>query len=177
MVLLFIPWWLTFYWGVHLSQRMMLIVHIGISLVWLAIYFTTSACAVFLFVRNLLRINVQSLDDPKTNERHTQIIELSTKYLTLFLLAMFSTILSFVVANALGGPMVSVLFPFDMSANVVCMLLQYPFAQAQYSRLCIKPNSCIRTLLVRRVKHFSVRDSLSTQSTRAADDTQRCGEP
>ena len=169
LVVLLIPWFLTFYFDHYHGQQEMLTACLYVVLVWIIIYAITSAFAVYLFVRKLLRLAVlqtstlhtNALNIPSMNKQQTQMIELSTKYLTLFLFAMVSTLLSVAAAAPLGGPMVSILIPVDMCVNAACLFLQYPFAQAQYNSLCSQLDSRIGKLLEQQMKR-----AISSTNTR-----------
>jgi len=148
---------ITYYFGVYEGDAAMWIVTGHLYRAATAIYAILCAVAVYLFVRNLMRLaesqaSSMDLDNPVANKRQIHIIELSTKYLLLFLFAIISSLLSAAVSEALGDGMWGILPPIDLCINVLCLLLQYPLANAQYRSACNIVHSCMVHLLTRRIE-------------------------
>jgi len=148
---------ITYYFGVYQHDAAMWIATGYLLKISVLIFFTSSASAVYLFVRNLMRLaesqaSSMDLGNPKVNQRQLQMIQLSTKYLVLFLFAVLSSFLTNVVCETLGDGMWGILPPIDLCVNVLCLFLQYPIAQTQYRFACNKVDLCVADLLRRRIE-------------------------
>ena len=119
----------------------------------LLLYAMTSALAVYLFVRNLLRLAaLQSsrsplsrnnvLGPPSLNRQQMKMVEQSTKYLSLFLIAMMSTVISLVPLFAGAELITWILSRLDVCVNVLCLHLQFRFAKSHYDKCCSKADGC-----------------------------------
>ena len=120
---------------------------------WLLVYAMTSILAVYLFVHNLLLLAAQQtsssnnvLDAASLNKRQMQRVKQSTKYLSLFLLAMVST--SCIVVLSFAAKLIAaIMWRFDVCLNVLCLYLQFRFANQHYDKFCCKVDGCTRKII------------------------------
>ena len=70
-------------------------------------------------------------------DKHQQrLSDLSARYLLLFLIASASTVLCSVLSYLVLGNLAGVFISMDSCVNVVCLYLQFGFAQSYYNRFC-----------------------------------------
>jgi len=121
------------------------------------IFIALSIYSVYKFVDNMLltakmRSNHSSWS-PGLDKKQRQMINLSAKYLSLFLFAEGTTFahfgfFSFCTYNDLDP---SILLGIDCIANVLCLFLQWGFAAIYYYRYCRKLDGCCRRLMTWRM--------------------------
>jgi len=152
---------------------------------FIAVYVLLICLAVFLFCRNLLRLAAMksslSSSSPlpsRTKPRSKDLAVLSTKFLTLFLLAIGSTVatslpllanwyLSAHGVNVLSWTRV-VLLRIDAFTNVLCLYLQHNFAKAQYQKCCHRLDGCTRMLVENRLQKRIVQEMMLAAEISAA---------
>jgi len=136
------------------TSMMLVLVHqifeVGHSFYWSSVfilasaYFVGSLLSVLFFARNLSKL-AESMDVPQRqltlqrNEvsldvKQQKLMDLSTKYVLLFLAAILSTSLAGVFALFISDIMVHFFAAVDLSINVFCLYLQFGFATDLYRR-------------------------------------------
>jgi len=87
--------------------------------------------------------------------KQREIVDVSAKYLTLFLVAMLSAMLQFAISSLLNfsGHDPSVLLGADCIANLQCLYLQSEFASKHYANHCRKIDVFCRWTLSWRLKN------------------------
>ena len=129
----------------------------------LLVYATMSALAVYLFVHNLVKlaalqtsraadaISLKHGARRTLNKQQVKMVGQSTKYLSLFLIAMMSTLISVIPLLAGALLITRVLSRLDVCVNVMCLYLQFRFAKLHYDTCCIKVDGCTRKVIERCV--------------------------
>eukprot|EP01083_Nonionella_stella_P242840 846750_1 len=138
-------------------------------------YVLTSIIAIVLFGSKLMRLTgtratsiyaVGSNDTdeetslPKLNAHQIQMIETTTRYVSLLSLAIFSTVCaalaSFFVLTAAAGHYYELFMIWhmfgsvDCLVNIICLYLQYTFATDYYHKYCKCLHLCFRCMLTRQ---------------------------
>ena len=130
------------------------------------IFFIGSAVSIRLFVGNVFELttmqSVSSCDldmnakdtvarDVPLSARQQTILHLSAKYISLFYVASLSTIL-FVTLSLTHLKFVGLFTSIDICINLLCLHLQFNFAQKQYEKCCCCWDACCTALVHRRAK-------------------------
>lgn len=83
------------------------------------------------------------------DKKQLAIIDLSSKYLSLFIISLCSTLINFFIFslfNSLGWDS-TMLFGVESVVNLLCLLFQYDFAEVYYYRYCNRMDICCRSSL------------------------------
>jgi len=93
-------------------------------------------------------------NNQRLDRKQRKIIDVSSKYLTLFLVAMLSTVTQFATASLLNfsGNDATILLGADCSVNLFCLYLQNEFASKQYHNKCRRIDAFCRWALSRNLK-------------------------
>ena len=137
---------------------------------FLFLYFIGSASAVHLFVANLSELSrLQAASqtdlegvtakDMSLNVKQQKTLRLSAKYILLFLVAISSTILSFLLLIVQIADFLGLFWSIDLCVNVLCLYLQFAFAADHYRKCCCCLDSCCRAMVSNRVKRVIHRES------------------
>ena len=117
-------------------------------------------------------------------EKQQALIDLSSKYVSLFVVAMSSSLLTFVgfVVFRVGfaDPLhVGALWSIDCIVNVICLYLYHSFADPQYKRYCSRLDGCCKGKMSNSVRLENM-DSISKRSrsseTPRAESTANTGD-
>ena len=150
-------------------------------------YFGSSIYAMVLFARKMyalsrmraisLNKNNHGEDSVEFNAQQRELLYATTKYVTLLSLALISswvTWIVFTINNVIFDDLVSVSGisgVIDVTVNVICLYLQFPFAAEYYNRCCICFSDCCLHLLqkqanaqLRKSKNIAIH-VLDTSST------------
>lgn len=112
---------------------------------WLIVYVFGSFLAVRFFVNNLNKLAMSrvsmissvtpSADAIQLNEQQQKLLNLSAKYILLYVFAILSTILDFVMVLFVSIEMNGLLFCIDNCINLFCLYLQFAFADFEAIQL------------------------------------------
>ena len=116
------------------------------------------------------------------NQMQNTLMDLSAKYVSLFLLASLSSAIAMFSGfyESTSDLRISLfLIPVDCGVNLICIYLQYAFAEAQYKRYCGKLDLCCKRMItagwvqsihtMRRQEHdLKLEETRHTQMTSAA---------
>lgn len=135
---------------------------------FLIVYFAGSFFAIRFFVNNLsklakLRVDSQrkvslSADDISLNAHQRKWLNLSAKYITLFVIAILSTIFTWISCFVISFEMAAVFVTFDYCINLFCLYLQFAFATGHYKMCCFCLDSYCRRAVSKRMKMSIHRD-------------------
>merc|ERR1711879_957771 len=141
------------------------IVFYAMSLLGLIIFVVISVDAVRLFIRNLLALAglKSSTRDITVNRKQQRLINVSAKYLALFLIALVSSIVCVLMTGVCRlyldiHPGIN--WSIDGVANILCLYLQYTFAEKHYTRYCSRLDCCFRSKMENNV----IRKSIDTDT-------------
>ena len=104
--------------------------------IYLLFFVIGSILAVRYFVKSLSKLAQSQVDTPKLAATRQRLIDLSTKYLLLYGIALFSTILSAATCYILWNSMWGILSAIDYCINLLALYLQFASAQKLYRRCC-----------------------------------------
>lgn len=140
----------------------------GTGIPFFLMFFIGTALAVTFFVRNLAKLaktradsasmrNVVDIkeDDIKLNEQQQRLSDLCARYILLYFMATFSTNLCyFVLALTINvdSQFRNVFYSVDYCVNLICLYLQFGFAQAHYHQCCGCLDRPCKRFLSRRAK-------------------------
>lgn len=147
------------------------VVTISWTMYWTS-WFLTSFVAVAVFARNLYRLAMFTPPENVSPDRSIQLtgdqnklIAVSSKYVSLFALAAVSTFTCVMVASVgkvlswtnigiaeLEDNKLSLVIACDVVVNVVCLYLQYQFANKIYRRVCCGLDACCNRMMAKRMK-------------------------
>jgi len=140
----------------------------------LVVYIFGSFLAVRFFVKNLekmalLRVNshrdvTASADAIALNNQQKHLLDLSAKYVLLFVIAISSSVFDFVLLVVVSWEMGGLFVSIDFCVNLFCLYLQFAFAVGHYEKCCFCLDSRCRDLVSKRTKESIHRNSLSTPS-------------
>ena len=144
------------------------------ALLGLSVYVFGSALAVCFFARNLSKL-AESMDVPQRESpakaedvsldaKQQRLLDLSGKYMLLFLVVVLSTILSLSLLITVSTEMGGLFFPLDYCVNLFCLYLSFGFANEQYLRLCRCLDSRCKAVVSNRSKRSIHRESQHVQS-------------
>jgi len=135
------------------------------------VYIFGSFLSVRFFVKNLSELAKSkvpsqcdltlSAEAVSLNSNQLKFINLSTKYILLFVFAILSTILSFVLLIIVSTEFDILFYSIDHSINLFCVYLQFGFAIGHYQKCCCCLDSCCRSMMTRRIKKAIHKKSLS----------------
>ena len=138
-----------------------------LSLLYWPLYFVGSAAAVWCFVGNLsklakLRINspravTVKADNVSLDSTQQRMVNISAKYILLFLLAVLSTLSTyignmFLYQNPKLCPLISMIWTLDCCLNFICLYLQFSFATEHYHTFCGCLDNICRKIISKRTK-------------------------
>jgi len=123
---------------------------------WFLIFVVLSIWTVCAFCRRLLltaKAHSQWTHAKGLDSKQHQIIDVSAKYLSLFLFAILSTVVNFAiiqvcVSHALNP---SILMGVDCCLNLFGLYLQYPFSSILYYRRCGRLDYVCRWMMTKRL--------------------------
>jgi len=135
-------------------------VQFGLGVVFMIVFAISSMVAVCSFVgkvfvlgksRTKKQVKVFNEAEPiALNKMQETLMHLSAKYVSLFLLASFSSAIAMFSGFYESASDIRIslfLVPFDCCVNLICIYLQYAFAEKQYLRFCSKLDwSCKRCM-------------------------------
>ena len=131
----------------------------SLMLLTLILFVVLSIWTVFEFCRNLLLTAKMRSNWTRTKGLDTkqhQIINVSSKYLSLFMFAACTTLFNFGIFSlcTYNDLDPSILVGMDCIVNVLCLFLQYGFAAIYYYRYCRRLDVCCRRIMTWRMgKH------------------------
>ena len=139
----------------------------------LLLYFVGSALAVRVFSRKLSKLARMVKKTPRSkskpydlsrlpslNEHQVRMLNVSAKYILLFLFAVFSTISSCVSMFILSMEMSGLFISLDFCINLFCLYLQFNFATEHYEVCCRCMDTRCRKLVAHRTRTVMHRESL-----------------
>ena len=133
-----------------------------IAFIGMIIYILDSMWAVCNFASNLLslaklraavKINIHL--EPEISQKPQKMIELSSKYCALFMVAIGTTMLSFAMTSFFRIVLEihpGILWSIDCVVNTLCLYLYHNFAADHYDRFCNYLDSCCRGKMMKNVK-------------------------
>jgi len=141
-------------------------VQLLLGIAFMVVFAVSALCAVCSFMgklfvlgkaRTLSQINAFDEDQPLgLNKMQEKLMNLSTKYVSLFLVASLSsfiTLFSGFYESASGLRISLFLVPTDCAVNLICIYLQYAFVEDKYERYCSKLDwSCKKIMTGRWVQ-------------------------
>jgi len=148
------------------------------------VYNLGSFLAVRFFVNNLnklavSRVNSQrdvtrtpSADAIQLNKHQQKLLNLSAKYILLFVVSILSTILSTVLVLFVSTEMADLFVSIDLCINLFCLYLQFAFAAGHYKKCCFRLDSRCRKTVSNRVKRAIHRNALCPPPSTAVDSEQ-----
>ena len=134
----------------------------AVYLPFLFMFLIGSALAVYFFVSNLSKlaksrmnsmknINI-SADDISLDKSQQKLVDLAARYLLLFGIATFSSMLFTVGGIFIAFGILEVLITIDFCINLFCMALQFGFAQNVYLRCCRCLDKLCRRAMSKRTR-------------------------
>ena len=123
--------------GVYLAQLIGLIIYVADSL-WAVRNFSANLLSLAK-MRAAAKLVLQ--EQPQLSDRPQRMINLSSKYVSLFILATSTTVMSFVVSGIFLfklGIQNGSLWSIDCVVNTVCLYLYHNFAAHHYDRYCAR---------------------------------------
>lgn len=147
----------------------------ALPLAWLffTLYFLSATGAVYLFASNLLKLakSQRSAEEKSLNERQLLLVATVSKYVSLFMTATASSLLSFLLVYISFYSQIQVTFlcgAVDICFNFSCLYLQYSFAAPYYDRFCC---SCgLQRVLRSHVKHSIYQSITASRNMNSADE-------
>merc|ERR1712228_858297 len=135
-------------------------VQFGLGVVFMVVFAISSmvaACSfmgkVFSLGKSRTKKQVKAFNEAEPialNKMQETLMHLSAKYVSLFLLASFSSLIAMFSGFYESASDIRIslfLVPFDCCVNLICIYLQYAFAEKQYLRFCSKLDwSCKRLM-------------------------------
>ena len=152
------------------------------GIIFIGIFLIGSGEAIRLFVVNVIELtklqcgtfpSCDMAEDSKVlplestnlsfNSRQGKLLNLSAKYVSLFSMASLSTILFFILGHFINE-IDYFIFPFDLSANLFYLSLQFAFADELYHKLCCCWDSCCTAMVHSKasksiLKEYTARNS------------------
>ena len=159
---------LEYYRSVSSLYDMQSTTRIYLGIPFLCIFLIGSALSIRLFVINIfeltklqcgsLRDLTVNADDISLNLRQQRTLHLSAKYVSLFTVASLSTIvcaaISFQIIEYTG-----LVLSIDLCANLLCLHLQFAFADEQYRKYCYLWDSCFTVMVHNEAKRTIHKES------------------
>jgi len=143
----------------------------GLTL-FLILFFVGSAMAVAFFVNNLSElaesrsISLRNLavaeDDVALDKSQQKLSDLAARYLLLFGFATTSTILCFAL-TFVEYNVFATFFVIDHCINLICLYLQFAFAQKEYNALCGCLDRKCREMMTKRTRR-SIHQRMAAKS-------------
>eukprot|EP01084_Bolivina_argentea_P036730 67918_1 len=126
------------------------------TIISFGLYLITSVYAMGVFGRKMYKItksnstSVKNVLDPnkiKLNKVQQQLLNRTSRYVSVLSVAILSTMMSFVVMcyfyvrqNEASFPFIRIVVPIcvcmDTTCNMICLYLQYSFAEEYYHKYC-----------------------------------------
>jgi len=139
----------------------------------LIIFVIISVDAAYHFVSNLLalaRLKASSPCNLAVNREQQRLINISAKYISLFLIAVVSSLVSTLLTAVCRlyleiHPGTS--WSIDGVANILCLYLQYTFAEKHYKRYCSRLDCCFRSKMKDNIVNAK-RKSMESVATNSA---------
>jgi len=132
----------------------------GLGTAFMAVFAVSAMFAVCTFLKNVFilgksrtvkQIKPFCEEEPiGLNQMQIKLMHLSAKYVSLFLLASLSSAISMFSGfyESASDLRISLfLLPVDCSVNLLCIYLQYAFAEKHYNRYCGKLDSCCKRVM------------------------------
>lgn len=161
------------YEGIGWSERWIL--SLSASFVSLLFYVIGSILAVTYFIGNLSKLakmqsnseRVVSADAESIslNARQIKLLTLAAKFIVLFLVAIISTIFAVILISAVSWKMAGLFYSWDLCLNLVCLYLQFSFADEQYRKYCRRLDTRCRAMVLTRSKKAIHIQSLDQKQT------------
>merc|ERR1712154_748497 len=92
--------------------------------------------------------------DEELSPAQLRFVKLSAKYVSLFALGTFTTLLSYSLFSFTGFEAWYILWSLDCALNILCLFLQYSWASAYYTKICCKLDVCCTVVMVRSMKRY-----------------------
>ena len=157
---------------------------IVIWILFWVLFFVGAVMAITLFVLNMFELTKLQCDDLpdldakaediSLNSRQQKTLHLAAKYISLFSMASLASIVC-VILHLLPGDyqaIGSIVFPVDLCINLLCLHLQFGFADQCYQKWCCCWDSCCTALVHREAKRSILDESQSSMvRVRASSDT------
>jgi len=134
----------------------------SLGILFMAVFSISALVVVTSFLDKLLilgkartkkQIKVFCEEEPiGLNKMQKQLMRLSSKYISLFLMASFSsfvTMFSGFYESATDLRISMFLVPIDCCVNLICIYLQYEFAVHHYTRCCNKPDRMCKAIMTK----------------------------
>ena len=124
------------------------------------LYIIATIYELYLFAKKLLILtqtsatsmkNVMDENALKLNKTQTKLLDRTSRYVSLIILAMISSFITIILFISLNTPAIIFSF-FDCTVNVICLYLQYPFATKYYDKYCGWINKCLNKILTNNVQ-------------------------
>jgi len=126
-------------------------VQLSLGIVFMVVFAVSALCAVCSFMGKLFVLGKartlrqsKAFDEERPiglNKMQENLINLSTKYVSLFLVASLSSFITLFSGfyESVSGLRISLfLVPIDCTVNLLCIYLQYAFVEEKYERYCTK---------------------------------------
>ena len=125
------------------------VLYFGYVTLWLfvfkmGLYLIGAAIAVYIFSTKILSVAstaTTTINVLKLNERQKKMVQMASKYVGLFLIALLSNVISIIVhlltTKQLLPPQIpGIVYGIDCCVNIICMTLQFSFASDVYIKYC-----------------------------------------
>jgi len=161
-------------------------VQFGLGILFMVVFAISALCVVFSFLDKLFilgkartkrQIKVFCEEDRiGLNMMQQKLMNLSSKYISLFLMASFSsfiTMFSGFYESASDLRISLFLVPVDCCVNLICIYLQYEFAVHQYAKCCGKLDRFCKGIMTKiwvKSIHSDRRDERNLELKEIADD-------
>ena len=151
------------------------------GIVYWTLYFVGSTAAVWYFVGNLSKLTELRItspravtlkaDDVSLDSTQQRMVNVSAKYILLFLVAILSTLFTnignmtvysmFLHQHLSLYGIVNMVWTLDLCLNFICLYLQFSFAAEHYRLFCGCLDNVCRNIVSRRTKTAIHRESMS----------------
>eukprot|EP01084_Bolivina_argentea_P099192 178306_1 len=116
---------------------------------------------VSMFSKNLLSValrqtSVNNVDNIVLKQTQKKMIDLTSRYVGLFAVAVLTTFIDLIVAylayfDYLPYVIHLIMAPIDVLINAVCLFLQYSFAANYYKKYCACIHACFKKIITRNM--------------------------
>jgi len=126
-----------------------------LGVVFMIVFAVSALCIVFSFVSKLFTLEKVCEEEPiGLNKMQQKLMDLSSKYISLFLMASISSFITMFTgfyesATDLSISISLFLVPIDCCVNLICIYLQCEFADHQYATCCGKPDRCCKAVMTK----------------------------
>merc|ERR1712217_176264 len=110
--------------------------------------------------------------DIELDKQQQKLSDLSSKYMMLFGIAMASTILFQIVSFCVHFNLRSIFYSLDFTVNLLCVYLQFSFANIHYVKCCKWCDGKCKDYISRRNKRMIYKHSLTLSASNQSAETE-----